>query len=84
VTAKRTEAARRDKMRQGGYSDHSGLYRTKPQRQRSITINPGRRSTQELMTAQQRAVLERRRRVEQHMEDAELAKVTSKVWDQSS
>lgn len=81
MTAKRTEA-RRDKMRQGGYSDHSGLYRKKPQRQRSITINLGRRSAREPMTVLQRAALERRRRVEQHIEDAELAEATGEVWDE--
>jgi hypothetical protein len=36
------------------------------------------------MTAQQRVALERRRRVEQHMEDAELAEVTGEVWNHSS
>jgi hypothetical protein len=83
VTAKRTEA-RRDKMRQGGYSDHSGLYRRKRYRQQSIVINPGGRSSREPVTADQRAALERRRRVEQHIEDAELAEATGEVWDQPS
>jgi hypothetical protein len=71
-------------MRQEEYSDHSGLYRKKPRRQRSIMINPGSRSSREPMTAQQRAAFERRRRVEQHMEDAELAEVTGEVWDRFS
>lgn len=83
MTAKTTEP-RRDKMREGANGDHSGLHHTKPQRQRSITINPGRRSSREPVTAQQRAALERRRRVEQHMEDAELAAVTGEVWDHAS
>ena len=77
----KTTAARRDKVRQGGYADHSGLFRKKPRRQQSITINPGGRSSPEPVTDQQRAALERRRRVEQHMEDAELAEVTGEVWD---
>lgn len=81
MTAKTTET-RRDKMRQGGHSNHSDGYRKKPKRQRRIAINPGRRSSQEPATAQQRAALERRRRVEQHMWDAELAQVLGEVWDQ--
>jgi len=80
VTAKTTET-RRNKMRQGGHSNNTDGYRKKPQRQRSITINLGRRSSQEPVTPQQRAALEHRRRVEQHMEDAELAQVLGEVWD---
>jgi hypothetical protein len=82
VTTKRTKA-RREKLRQGGYADHSGLFRKKPGRRRSITINPGRRPSPEPVTAGQRAALERRRRVEQYAEDADLAEATGEVWDES-
>jgi hypothetical protein len=83
VTAK-TTAARREKAREDSSLEHGGLFRKKPPRQRSITINPGKRSSREPMTVQQRAVFERRRRVEQHMEDVELAEVTCEVWDEIS
>ena len=77
----KTTAARRDKVRQGGYADHTGLFRKKPARRRSITINPGGRPSPEPVTDQQQAALERRRRLEAHIEDAELAEVTGEVWD---
>jgi hypothetical protein len=83
VTTK-TTAARRQKSRQGGYADRSGPFRSKPRRPPSITINPGGRSApREPATAEQRAALERRRRVEQHAEDADLAEATGEIWDES-
>jgi hypothetical protein len=80
VTAK-TTATRREKVREGGYGDHSGLFRRKRHRQQSIVINPRGRASPEPVTAQQRAALERRRRLEAHREDAELAETTGEVWD---
>jgi hypothetical protein len=77
----KSAAARRQKVRERGYSDHSGLFRKQPQRPRSSTINAGGRSSREPVTAEQQAALERRRRLEAHRENAELAAVTGEVWD---
>jgi hypothetical protein len=84
VTTK-TTAARRENVRRGGYADYSELFRSKPRRPPSITINPGGRSgPREPVTAEQRAALKRRRRVEQYAEDANLADAMAEVWDESA
>mgnify|MGYP001820802650 CR=1 FL=1 len=81
----KTAAVWREEARQGGYNDHSGLCSKKRHRQQSIVTNPGgRRTTRDPVNAERQAVLERRRRLEQHAEDAVLAEATGEIWDESS
>ncbi len=73
-----------EKHARPGCDNHGGLFRKQAGR-RQIVINPvGRRTPREPVTEAQRAALARRRRLERHMEETELAQVTAEVWDESS
>ena len=79
-----TTAPRREKTKRRRNLDHSGLFRNKPGQSQQIVINPrGRSAPPDPVTAEQRACLERRRRVERHLEDTELAQATGEIWDES-
>ena len=81
----KTTAPRREKTKRRRNLDHNGLFRKKPGQKQQIVINPrGRSAPPEPITAEQRASLERRRRVERQQEEADLAQATGEVWDESS
>ena len=81
----KTTAPRREKTKRRRNLDHNGLFRKKPGQKQQIVINPrGRSAPPEPITAEQRASLERRRRVERHLENSELAQATGEVWDEST
>lgn len=81
----KTTAPRREKTKRRRNLDHSGLFRKKPGQNQQIVINPrGRSAPPDPLTPEQRASLERRRRVEEQQEEAELAQATGEVWDTTS
>ena len=83
--AAKTAAPRREKSKRSRNLDHSGLFRRKPGQTQQIVINPrGRSAPPDPLTPEQRASLERRRRVERQQEEADLAQATGEVWDESS
>ena len=78
-------APRREKTKRRRNLDHNGLFRRKPGQTQQIVINPrGPSAPPDPLTPEQRASLERRRRVERHLEDSDLAQATGEVWDEST